>query len=90
MSTLIFITPSESEGPASPAYLIMHGSVDFLGSSLDLRNNPEFFLPGTYALFDVADCTSVTNEASLVVTPHPPRTAGVPFRVGNLICVTLT
>lgn len=90
MSTLIFITPSDDEVLESPAYMILHEAVDFANGRLDVSNNSYFDAAGTYALFDVADCSSVLNVSSLVVTPRPGRTAGVPFRYLDLVCVTMT
>ena len=75
----------------TPAWLILHGTVDFMGNVADLSTNTAFNLAGTYALYDVQDCTSVANVASISVIPRPVRTfVGPAFRLGDLVCVTLT
>ena len=81
------------QGEASPAWLILHGEVDFDGNVSDLSNNNAFNLAGTYALYDVQDCTSVTNIASISVIPRPGRTFVGPAFLspdGKYVCVTMT
>jgi hypothetical protein len=80
-------------GATSPAWLILHGTVDFSGNVSDLSANSAFNLAGTYALYDVQDCTSVTNIASITVIPRPGRVvAGSCFLSadGKYVCVTMT
>ena len=80
-------------GAASPAFLILHGTVDFSGSVSDLSANSAYNLAGTYALYDVQDCTSVTNIASISVIPRPARTFVGPAFLspdGKYVCVTMT
>jgi hypothetical protein len=80
-------------GAASPASLILHGTVDFSGNVSDLSTNTAFNLAGTYALYDIQDCTSVTNIASITVIPRPGRTlVGTAFLSadGKYVCVTFT
>jgi hypothetical protein len=72
--------------------IILHGSVDFAGSSADLSTNPLFDVPGVYGLYDVQDCTSVTNIASIAVTPRPLHPALGPCFLsfdGKYVCVEI-
>lgn len=80
-------------GATSPAWLILHGTVDFAGNVSDLSTNTAFDLAGTYALYDVQDCTSVSNIAAISVIPRPSRTFVGPAFLspdGKYVCVTMT
>ena len=80
-------------GATTPAWLILHGTVNFSGNVSDLSTNTAFNLPGTYALYDVQDCTSVTNVASISVIPRPARTFVGPAFLSpdsKYVCVTMT
>ena len=80
-------------GATSPAFLILHGTVDFSGNVSDLSANSAFNLPGTYALYDVQDCTVVLNIAAITVIPRPARTVAGPCFLSpdsKYVCVTMT
>ena len=80
-------------GAASPAFLILHGTVDFSGNVSDLSNNNAFDLAGTYALYDVQDCTSIANVGAISIIPRPGRTFVAPAFLspdGKYVCIRLT
>lgn len=85
------LTPKQ--GGTSPAWLILHGTVDFSGNVSDLSNNNAFNLPGVYALYDVQDCTVVANIAAISVITRPGRTFVGPAFLsadGKYVCIRQT